>query len=190
MIDNAEYLNQNSSNALLKALEEPKANTFFFINYNKASLISETIKSRCLEFKFFFTQKKKKEIFLNIIKDYNLKLDLNYFDKYFIFDTPGNILKYYLIFNNSNINISNDKLSLISHLFDLYSSKKDPDLLSFASIFIEHFYNELSFNNTNNLNIYFTNKYKILNHINNMKKFNLDKKNTLNSVYDILENEK
>ena len=29
MIDNAEYLNLNSSNALLKALEEPTINTFF-----------------------------------------------------------------------------------------------------------------------------------------------------------------
>ena len=31
MIDNSEYLNLNSSNALLKALEEPDKNTFFFI---------------------------------------------------------------------------------------------------------------------------------------------------------------
>ena len=30
LIDNAEYLNINSSNALLKALEEPNNNTFFF----------------------------------------------------------------------------------------------------------------------------------------------------------------
>jgi len=62
--------------------------------------------------------------------------------------------------------------------------------LSLASIFIEHYYNDLSFNNRKNLNIYFVNKYKILNQINDMKKFNLDKKNILNSVYDILENEK
>ena len=33
MIDNAEYLNINSSNALLKALEEPSSNTFFFISH-------------------------------------------------------------------------------------------------------------------------------------------------------------
>ena len=30
MIDNAEYLNLNSSNALLKSIEEPQDNTFFF----------------------------------------------------------------------------------------------------------------------------------------------------------------
>ena len=112
------------------------------------------------------------------------------FDKNFIFDTPGNILKYCLIFKNSNIDISTDYLKLISHLFNLYASKKDPELLSLASTYIEHYYNELSIDNKNNLNTYFINKYKILNRINDMKKFNLEKKNTLNSVYEILENEK
>ena len=36
MIDNAENLNLNSSNALLKAIEEPQDNTFFFIIHNSA----------------------------------------------------------------------------------------------------------------------------------------------------------
>ena len=45
MIDNAEYLNINSSNALLKALEEPSNNTFFFIIHNSSSKILYTIKS-------------------------------------------------------------------------------------------------------------------------------------------------
>ena len=190
LIDNAENLNQNSSNALLKALEEPKNNTFFFINYNFTTSIPDTIKSRCLEFKFFFNRKEKKKIFMNIIKDYSLDFDLEELDKNFLFDTPGNILKYSLIIKDSNINISNDKLSLISHLFNLYSLKKDPELLQLASTSIENFYSDLSFSNKNNLNTYFTNKYKILNSLSNMHKFNLDKKNTLNSVYDILENEK
>ena len=132
----------------------------------------------------------KKEIFKKIVAPYNLSLDLNIIHRNFIFDTPGNILKYCIIFNNSNINISNDKLSSISHLFDLYKDSKDSELLSLASIFIEHYYNDLSFNNRKNLNVYFANKYKILNQINDMKKFNLDKKNILNSVYEILENEK
>ena len=51
-IDNAEFLNVNSSNALLKSLEEPSSNTFFFIIHNDESAIKETIKSRCIQFKF------------------------------------------------------------------------------------------------------------------------------------------
>ena len=62
MIDNAEYLNINSSNALLKVLEEPNNNTFFFIIHNSANRILDTIKSRCIQFKFFFTYLEKKSI--------------------------------------------------------------------------------------------------------------------------------
>ena len=67
MIDNAENLNLNSSNALLKAIEEPQNNTFFFIIHNSASKILDTIKSRCTEFKFGLTTSKKVNIFANII---------------------------------------------------------------------------------------------------------------------------
>ena len=63
MIDNAENLNLNSSNALLKAIEEPPNNTFFFIIHNSASKIIDTLKSRCTEFKFSFTTDKKKKYF-------------------------------------------------------------------------------------------------------------------------------
>ena len=54
MIDNAENLNLNSSNALLKSLEEPPKNTFFFVIHNSACKIHNTVKSRCVEFKVFF----------------------------------------------------------------------------------------------------------------------------------------
>ena len=59
-MDNAEYLNTNSSNALLKVLEEPNNNTFFFVINNSSKKILSTIKSRCIEFKFFFNLNEKK----------------------------------------------------------------------------------------------------------------------------------
>ena len=62
-LDNAEYLNLNSSNALLKALEQPSKNTYFFIIHNESSLIIETIKSRCIKFKFHFNIEEKKKYF-------------------------------------------------------------------------------------------------------------------------------
>ena len=62
-IDNVEYLNLNSSNALLKSLEEPSKNTFFFIIHNDASAIIDTIKSRCIQFKFHFNIYEKKKYF-------------------------------------------------------------------------------------------------------------------------------
>ena len=53
-LDNTEFLNPSSSNALLKALEEPSYNTYFFIIHNNSSIIIDTIKSRCLQFNFHF----------------------------------------------------------------------------------------------------------------------------------------
>ncbi len=49
LIDSADDLNLNSSNALLKILEEPKNNTYFFLISHQSSTLLPTIKSRCLK---------------------------------------------------------------------------------------------------------------------------------------------
>ena len=49
IIDSADDLNLNSSNSLLKILEEPKANTYFFLISHQPSALLPTIKSRCLK---------------------------------------------------------------------------------------------------------------------------------------------
>ena len=49
LIDSADDLNISSSNALLKILEEPKNNTYFFLISHQPSLLLPTIKSRCLK---------------------------------------------------------------------------------------------------------------------------------------------
>tara|TARA_B100001123_G_C15217521_1_gene989872 strand:+ start:79 stop:1053 length:975 start_codon:yes stop_codon:yes gene_type:complete len=191
LIDNSEFLNISSSNALLKSLEEPPNNTFIFIINNTSSKILNTIKSRSLEFKLHFNDDEKKNIFIELIKYYNLEVDSEeVFNKYIHYETPGNLLRYLIILSTFKPKPPTDPLSNIFYLIDKYKSKNDPFLLNFIALFIEYFYNNLSINNSNNLNIYFMNKYKILNLINNMKKFNLDKKNLLISIKTILENEK
>ena len=54
LIDNAENLNLNSSNALLKIIEEPNDNVFFILIFDNNKKILETVKSRCLKFNFFY----------------------------------------------------------------------------------------------------------------------------------------
>ena len=189
VIDDAEYLNVNSSNALLHALEEPNNNTFFFIIHNSANKILDTIKSRCIEFKFFFTSSKKKSILGNIIQQYKNDFNMKKIDDYYYFDTPGNILKYLMILDDSNADYAKDKLSFISYLINKYKQKKDSQLLIFISLMIELLYKELSLKNNKKLNIYFYNKFKILKQINEMKKFNLDKNNLFISLQEILKNE-
>ena len=189
LIDNAEYLNINSSNALLKVLEEPSNNTFFFIINNNSKKILNTIKSRCIEFRFFFNQNEKKMIFINLINQYENKFNVNMVDEDFYMESAGNILKYIKILDENNINYTKDKISCISYLIDQYKLKKDSQLLIFISFLIELFYKNISSNNNKKTNIYFYNKFKILNQINNMKKFNLDKNNLFTSIQGILKNE-
>ena len=70
-----------------------------------------------------------------------------------------------------------------------YKHKKDPEILSFISTFIEKFYNELCLKNKKNQIYYFFNQSKILDEINNVKKFNLSEMNIFMSIKDLLKNE-
>ena len=77
LIDSLDCLNVYSSNALLKVLEETNNKTFFFLINNNPHKILNTIKSRSIEFKFFFTLSEKKEILENIIRQYGDDFDVN-----------------------------------------------------------------------------------------------------------------
>ena len=189
LVDNAEYLNLNSSNALLKSLEEPSKNTYFFIVHNASSTIIKTIKSRCVQFKFHLSILEKREVFKKITQNYQLNFKDDNLDKFFYFETPGNLLRYQMALKDTNFDILKDTLPCILFLIDKYKTKKDIELLDLITLLIENFYNKLSQNDCNNINNYFTNKNKILYLINDMKKFNLDKKNLLITIDNILKNE-
>ena len=131
----------------------------------------------------------KKKILNHIIRQYIDDFDLKKIDEDFYLDSPGNILRYLLILNASNVGLLKDKLSCIFYLIDRYKQKNDPQLLTFVSLLIELFYNDLSIKNNKNLNLYYFNKFKLLKQIDNAKKFNLDKKNLLISLRGTLENE-
>ena len=190
MIDNVENLNINSSNALLKAIEEPRNNTFFFIIYNSASEILDTIRSRCTEFKFSFSAQEKKNIFTKIIKQYKSDFGINEIVEKHYFDTPGNLIKYFLPLDNASISITENKLKCIFYFIEKYKNDKNPETLSFLTLFIEKFYNELCLNNKKKLNLYLLNQSKILKQIDKMKIFNLDEKSIFIWIKDILQNEK
>ena len=51
VFDDIDLINLNCANALLKIIEEPLNNDYFFLINNKTQNIIETIKSRCVEFK-------------------------------------------------------------------------------------------------------------------------------------------
>ena len=190
LIDNSEYLNINASNALLKSLEEPPANTYFIIIHNNFSPLLETIKSRCVLFKININFNDKENIFSKLEEKYDLDFDKNDLKVLLNYDTPGNILRYFILLQDSEINISGDSLLCINYLIEKIKTSNDHNLIDFLTLFIEFFYTQLSLNNSKNINRYFFNKYRILRLIFDMRKFNLDKKSSFNVVLGILKNEK
>ena len=143
MIDDAEFLNISSSNALLKTLEEPSINTFFFVIHDSSKKITDTIKSRCIQFKFFLNISEKKSILKDIIKNYENFPSIETIDDNFFIDTPGNVLRYLKILSDNKTSFSSNKLSCISTLINEYKKRKDSQLLNFISFLIELFYKEL-----------------------------------------------
>ena len=93
LIDCADDMNINASNALLKILEEPKLNTYFFLISHQTSSLLPTIKSRCLKINL---PNHNYDNFSNIIEISNN--DINEETKKFLYDitngSPGLINEY------------------------------------------------------------------------------------------------
>ncbi len=138
IIDDVEYLNKSSSNAILKSLEEPNFNVNFFLVYNSNLKILDTIKSRCIEIKINLNQEDTKlilnkyfddEVYENINKSLSnfystpnfLILLVNYLkeNNLSLVDTNINVLIRNIIVNkhyNNNIFVK-DNLNYIIELF-------------------------------------------------------------------------
>ena len=166
LIDNIESLNINSVNALLKFLEEPSLNTYFILIHNHKDIPS-TLRSRCLEYKVFFSNR-------NIIDISNKLLDGNIFDlinsdllNYYL--TPGKIYYLYQFCLENEIDIKNINLNkFLSLLIDKGFYKKNTIIKILIYDFMEFFLSKNFRNNYSYIAINFLKK------VDNMKKFNLD----------------
>ena len=186
LIDNAEYLNLSSVNALLKIVEEPPSNTFIIFIHNSSIKLIETLKSRCIEFKIFFSNKKKQIILKNLLTYYDLKIDINFVEKIKSFyDSPGTILNLIKLINEKVIDISNPNLiNIISSLMEFILKNKNNTNLNLLQNTIElFFFQELK--KTNNKNKISLNYSKVLERLNFFRKYNIDMNNTF---YEIKEN--
>ena len=189
LIDSIDCLNIYSSNALLKVLEESNEKTFFFLVNNNPHKILNTVKSRCIEFRFFLSVNEKKKILQRLIDQYSVNFDVSNLDPVYFFDSPGNLFRFLFFLDFPSCDLINNKSSCIFHLIDRYKHKSDTELLTFIPFLIELFYNELSLKNDSSLNYYFINKIELLKKIDSVKRFNLDKKNLLLTIKQTIENE-
>tara|TARA_A100000164_G_C21903991_1_gene772003 strand:- start:753 stop:1685 length:933 start_codon:yes stop_codon:yes gene_type:complete len=169
LIDNIELLNINSTNALLKVLEEPNQNVFFIlINNNKKIL--PTLLSRCINYKINLTNKETLDISSLLLGD---KLDnlinkdlLNY---YF---TPGTI--YHLVKFSQQYKYDLKNLNLKEFLKILIKEnnyKKDPFMNYMIYHLIEFYFTKLNQSFSKKINEKYT---YFLQRIFDTKTFNLD----------------
>ena len=172
LIDNIEYLNTNSINALLKVLEEPNDNLIFILINNNEKYILPTLKSRCLNFKINLTHNQSIEVTNSILQtDLMGLINVELIDYYF---TPGDFIQLINFANEKKIDLK--KISLTEFLNvsikdSLYKKDSYGKLLLFN--FIEMFFlKELRFKNSK------SNFFKVyldfINKVNNTEKFNLD----------------
>ena len=186
LIDNVEYLNSHSVNALLKIIEEPNLNTFFIIIHNSSIKLVETLKSRCIEFNIFFSNSERQKILQNLLIYYDFKIDINLLEKIKSFyDSPGIILNLVKLINDAVIDVSNPNLiNVISNLMEFILRNKNNTNLNLLQNTIElFFFQELKKNNNKSkISLSYS---KVLECLNSFRKYNIDMNNTF---YEIKEN--
>tara|TARA_B100000900_G_C20557268_1_gene707328 strand:- start:193 stop:1110 length:918 start_codon:yes stop_codon:yes gene_type:complete len=171
LIDNIELLNINSVNALLKFLEEPSFNTYFMLIHNQKDIPS-TLRSRCLEYKIFFSNNEM----LNIA---NSLLDGNIFDlinrdllDYYV--TPGKIYHLFHFCLENDIDLKNITLNdFLSLLIDKGYYKKNLHLNNLIYDFMEVFLNK----NLKDKYTFIASDF--IKRIDNVKRFNLDEESLM-----------
>ena len=170
IIDDSEFLNINSSNALLKKLEEPNENVFFILIFNSEMSMLDTIKSRCLEYKINLSNENTKLIVNNYF-DENIYDQLNS-DLVNYYSTPFILIS--LINYMSENDLSFTETSIDDLIINIINNKhyiKHEFIRNNLNMIIElFFYNHINKSKkfSYKLKEYYYSK------LSNVKKFNLD----------------
>ena len=184
IIDEVEFLNTNSANALLKTLEEPTENNYFILINNQQEILLETISSRCLKNNIFLTIKQKKNIIDYLVEKNKIILSINDIDNL----TPGLLFKYNELLNKYKIIMNENILSKLNKLLNFYKKDKDKDIINMSIFFIDKFFFEKVLKNKNKIDSLLTLKSLIVNIINDFTIYNLNVNSVLNSIEFQLKN--
>ena len=186
ILDDIEVFNINSLNALLKILEEPTKNNYFFLINNKTQSLLDTITSRSLEIKIILNEQQRLEIINNLINSFEHEL---YLDPVSSKLTPGNFIKFNYICKEHNIDPQNNFIQNFSSLISLYKKKKDILYINLLFFITDFYFNNLILtNNFQNDKIYETKNY-IIDNLNKFLIYNLNQNSLLNVINNKLKNE-
>jgi DNA polymerase-3 subunit delta' len=153
-LEGAENLNKNSSNSILKILEELPDNNYFFISYLENKFLLETIKSRCFNCRLFINSKENSFIKEKLMTQFKTN---NTIIKHL---TPGINLKMSILFNELNIYEKNFSTKILT-MQNFYLEEKYNKIIDLMHIYIENYF-------VSNLEKNFFKNFRIRNKINNI----------------------
>ena len=172
LIDNVENLNNSSTNALLKIIEEPQTNVFFILIHNINKKILPTLQSRCLIFKIDLSFDQTIDITNKLVNDKILNLINNDLISYYY--TPGDFLNLINFAKEKKIDLNDFSLfTFIVYLIEKKFYKKDKFAYNLILNCIQLYFLKI-FNSTKDRS-YVSNFYHhFINRISEIKRFNLD----------------
>ena len=169
LIDNIEFLNKNSINALLKILEEPSTNIYFIlINSNKKIL--QTLLSRCINYRISISNKENYEISNKLLDGKLFELINNDLINYYF--SPGNIYNLYEFGKINEYDLMNLNLKEFLKIIIKDNHYKKNNFIKYLIFdLIEFYFNKIN----SSFSTKISNKYSyFLKRISDTKKFNLD----------------
>jgi DNA polymerase-3 subunit delta' len=184
IIDEVEFLNVNSVNALLKTLEEPTVNNFFILINNKQADLIETISSRCLKTNVFLNPIQRNKVIDYLFKHRSITNVIDYNSSL----SPGLFLKFNEIFFKYKISLDDNIFIMLSLLMTGYKKEKDKSLISLANFLIDQSFFKKIKNNENNIEFLLDTRSSIIKMIKDFVQFNLNINSVLNSIKIKLRN--
>jgi DNA polymerase-3 subunit delta' len=178
IIDEVEFLNANSINALLKTLEEPNKNNFFILINNQQADLIKTISSRCLKNNIYLNVKQQENVNNYLVENKKLKPLIDYSNDL----TPGLLIKYNDIFNKYKIDNNDNIKTNINELLYAYKKDKNKALINLSIHLINQFFYKQVKKDLNKIHFLLNLKSFIINKINDFVLYNLNINSVLSSI--------